>query len=125
MAKATGRIGKTPHVSADEALRRHKLMDEAILRFRGGLDELEGALGMYMIGRHFGWKVIYLIHTKKTVAKYEKFLGIVVRDEFEAETIDSHRNLGFQAASALSNFWKVVSGDDKLPIDRAQRRSLD
>ena len=100
-------------------------MDEAILRFRGGLDELEGALGMYMIGRHFGWKVIYLIHTKKTVAKYEKFLGIVVRDEFEAETIDSHRNLGFQAASALSNFWKVVSGDDKLPIDRAQRRSLD
>ena len=124
MAKAPGRIGKTPHVSADEALRRHKLMDEAILRFRGGLDELEGALGMYMIGRHFGWKVIYLIHTKKTVAKYESFLGIVVREEFEAETIDSHRNLGFQAASALSNFWKVVSGDDKLPIDRAERRSL-
>ena len=124
MAKAPGRTGKTPHVEADEALRRHKVMDDAILNFRGGMDELEGALGMYMIGRHFGWKVLYLIHTKKTVAKYEKILGIVTREEFEAETVDSHRSLGFQAASALSNFWKVVSGDEKLPLDREQRRSL-
>ena len=29
---------------------------------------------MYMIGRHFGWKVLYLIHTKKTIAKYEGIL---------------------------------------------------
>jgi len=124
MAKAPSRTGKTPHVDADAALRRHIFMDEVIRNFRGGLDELESALGMYMIGRHFGWKVLYLIHTKKTVAKYEKILGIVAREEFESETVDSHRSLGFQAASALSNFWKVVSGDEKLPLDREQRRSL-
>ena len=65
MAKKPNRTAKIPHVEADEALRRHRVMDEAIFNFRGGIDELEGALGMYMIGRHFGWKVLYLIHTKK------------------------------------------------------------
>ena len=99
-------------------------MDEAILNFRGGLDELEGALGMYMIGRHFGWKVLYLIHTKNTVAKYEKILGIVVRDEFEASTVDSERSLAFKAASVFSNFWKIVSGDQKLDVPRDQRRTV-
>ena len=125
MAKAPSRTGKTRHVDADEAMRRHKLMDEAILDFRGGMDELEGALGMYMIGRHFGWKVLYLIHTKKTVANYEKILGITVRDEFEPETVDSHRSLGYRAASALSNFWKIVSGEQKLDVDRVSRRTID
>ena len=124
MAKKTNRTAKTPHVEADEALRRHRVMDEAIFNFRGGIDELEGALGMYMIGRHFGWKVLYLIHTKKTVAKYAGILGILVREEFEAETVDSHRSLGFKALTAVSNFWKVVSGDEKLPLERDQRRTL-
>ena len=120
----TKRTGKTKPVEPVEAKRRHDLMDAAILTFKGQLDELESALGMYMLGRHFGWKVLYIIHSKKSVAKYEKILGIDVRAEFEAETVDSHRSLGFQAASALSNFWKVVSGDEKLPLDREQRRSL-
>lgn len=115
---------KTPRVSPDEAKRRHDVMDQAIETFTGGADQLEAALGMYMIGRHVGWKVLYLIHTKATVAKYEAILGIKVREEFEPETADSHRSVAFKAAMALSNFWKVVSGDEKLPIDREERRSL-
>lgn len=97
-------------------------MDAAILTFKGQLDELESALGMYMLGRHFGWKVLYIIHSKKSVAKYEKILGIDVRAEFEAETVDSQRSQGFQLAQAFSNFWKVVSGEEK--IDRAERKLL-
>ncbi len=115
---------QTPLVSPEEAKRRHDLMDHAIEKFTGGADQLEAALGMYMIGRHVGWKVLYLIHTKATVAKYEAILGIKVREEFEPETIDSQRSMGFRAASALSNFWKIVSGDEKLDLDRDQRRSL-
>lgn len=115
---------QTPRVTPDEAKRRHDLMDAAIERFNGGADQLEAALGMYMIGRHVGWKVLYLIHTKATVAKYETILGIKVREEFEPETTDSSRSLAFKSAQALTNFWKIVSGDEKLPLDRDERRSL-
>lgn len=119
MAKRTG---KTPPVTPEEAKRRHDVMDEAILNFTGIIDELEGALGMYMIGRHFGWKVLYLIHSKRTVAKYERILGIDVREEFEPETVDSKRSYGFKLSQTFSNFWKVVSGEEK--IDRTERKQL-
>jgi hypothetical protein len=122
--KPRGSKAKTKLVAPDEAKRRHDVMDEAILDFEGTLDELEGALGMYMIGRHFGWKVLYLIHSKKTVAKYEAILKIKVSEEFEPETPDSTRSNAFKAIQHLTNFWKIVSGEEKLPLDRAERRSL-
>lgn len=115
---------QTPLVSPEEAKRRHDLMDAAIHRFAGQLDELEGALGMYMLGRHMGWKVLYIIHSKRTVAKYEAILGINVREEFEAETPDSMRSMGFLAVRSISNFWKFVSGEEKIDLDRQQRRSI-
>lgn len=123
-AQMAKRTGKTELVDRDEAKRRHDVMDNAILDFSGGIDELEGALGMYMIGRHFGWKVLYIIHSKKTVAKYEQILSIKVREEFEPETVDSNRSLAFKALRKITNFWKVVSGDEKLPLDRDERRAL-
>ena len=58
------------------------LFDRAAANFTGGADELESAIGMYVLGRHFGWRVLYIIHSKKTVAKYEQILDIEVRKEF-------------------------------------------
>lgn len=118
------RNGKTPHVAPDEAKRRHEFMDDVILNFHGQLDELESALGMYMLGRHLGWKPLYIVHSKKTVAKYEAILGINVREEFPETTPDSERSLGYVAVQKISNFWKAVSGEEKLDIERDQRKSI-
>lgn len=115
---------QTPKVSEAEAKRRHDLMDDVIVKFRGQADELEAALGMYMLGRHVGWKVLFLIHSKSTIVKYEGILGIKVRDEFPEYTVDSERSNAYRAAQALTNFWKIVSGDEKLPLDRASRRTV-
>lgn len=65
---------------------------------------------------------VYIIHSKKTVAKYEGLLKISVRDEFEAETVDSERSRGYRIAMTFSNFWKAVSGEEK--IDRADRKLI-
>ena len=114
---------KTEPVSAPEAKRRHDLMDDRIRDFEGGLDELESALGMYMLGRHFGWKVLYIIHSKKTVRKYEEILGIDVREEFPAEGLDAERSNGYRAIRSISNFWKFVSGEEKIELDRDERKA--
>jgi hypothetical protein len=105
---------KTPDITREEAFDRHKKMDEAIVRFEGNLDELEAALGMYMMGRHFGWKVLYIIHSKKTIRKYEEILGITVRDEFPAEGPDADRSNGFRTLKTVSNFWKAISGETPI-----------
>jgi hypothetical protein len=109
-----GSKAKTSHLSPDDAKRMCDVVDNAIRNFVGMADELEGAIGMYMIGRHVGWRVLMLVHSKKTIRKYEAILGIVVRDEFPEEGPDVDRSIGYRFAKKLSNFWKAVSGEEKV-----------
>lgn len=80
--------------------------------FRGQLPELESAIGMLYLGQVYGWKVLYLTHSKATVRKYEKILGITVREAFPEIGPDAHRSMGFKLAQKFSNFWKLVSGSE-------------
>ena len=87
---------------------------EAVANFSGSLEELEKAIGMMMIGYHFGWKVLLLVHSKRTVKKYEKILGIDIREFFPAEGESARRSIGLDLAKQIGNFWQVVSGDIKV-----------
>jgi hypothetical protein len=95
-----------------------EIEENAIADFSGQLDELESALGMLRMGFHFGWKVLYLIHSKRTIRKYEEILNIKVRDVFPEVGPSSYRSYGYVIAEKLSNFWKIVSGDTKIPDRR-------
>ena len=111
---------KTLLLDDKAAKSRHDLMDQAIFNFDGQLDELEGALGMYMIGRHFGWNVI---HSKKTIRKYEQILGITVRDEFDEVGPDAQRSNGFRAVQFASNFWKSITSG-QIPEKRVVEKAI-
>ena len=96
------------------------IVNDAINRFSGNADELEKAIGMLMLGDYVGWKVLVLIHNKRTIRKYEEILGISIRDIFVEEGPIALRSLGYSVARDLGNFWKAVSGD--VPIE--DRREL-
>ena len=65
---------------------------------------------------------MYLIHSKKTIKKYEAILGITVQQAFDEHGPHAHRSAGGQAAALRASFWKVVSGED--PIDREVRKKI-
>ncbi len=109
-----------PQMSADECQALVKRVEKITTDFRGQFDELESALGMLMMGRLVGWKVIVLIHNKRTIRKYEEILGISIREEFEPEGPLAHKSLGLKIATELGNFWKAVSGETKIE----ERREL-
>jgi hypothetical protein len=117
---------KQPIENLDEAklARFGQVLQDAVDRFDGQTDELEAALGMYALGHYVGWKVLVLVHSKKTIRKYEQILGITVREEFPEEGSQSHRSRALSIAKTLSNFWKAVSGEDKS-IDRTERKLLE
>ena len=69
------RLAKLTKPQRDEMYRIER---GAIARFKGQLDELEAALGMLRMGHHFGWRVLVLIHDKRTIRKYEQILAIKV-----------------------------------------------
>ncbi len=97
-----------------------RIANDALNRFTGTADELEKALGMLMLGDYLGWRVLVIIHNKRTIRKYEEVLGISVREFFPEEGPIAMRSLGYSIATELGNFWKVVSGD--IPVE--DRREL-
>jgi hypothetical protein len=109
---------KTPLATPEEAVARYRVLEEAVRRPRVGevyLPELESALGMYMLAHYFGWKVPYLLHSKRTIKKYEELLGLRLSEHFPELGPDADRTNAYKAIQAVSNFWKLVSGDEKLP----------
>jgi hypothetical protein len=112
-----------PHVTAEEALRIVKFTDKVTKEFEGQLDELEAALGMYLMGRLVGWRVLVLIHNKRTLRKYEQVLGIDIREEFDETGPFTAKSLGYELAQKLDKFWKAVSGEVPLEDRRVLQKS--
>jgi hypothetical protein len=111
---ATKRKGNLERPTKDEAKALVDMLDAAIVRFDGQVDELEQAIGFYMIGRHVGWKPLVLMHNKRTIRKFEEALDIKIRETFQPEGPDAARSSAFRIAAKLSNFWRAVSGDEKV-----------
>ena len=108
---------KLYRLSDDERVELDRIEAQAIADFKGDLHDLESALGMLRLGHHFGWKVIYIIHSKSTVRKYEQILTgdskdeVRVRDLFKPEGPSSYRSMGFQVVQKVSNFWRVIANE--------------
>lgn len=98
---------------------------EAIANFQGDLGDLEAALGLLRMGDYWGWRVLVLIHNKRTIRKYEDILSISVREFFPAEGSQTPRSLGYKVAVTVGNFWKAVSGDIKIENRREISASMD
>lgn len=106
--------GNLPRATPDEAKRIIDLLDKAIVRFDGVYQDLEPALGAYLFARHVGWKPLVLVHNKRTLRKFEEVLGIEFRKEFPEVGVDAERSNAYRIAMKLSNFWKAVSGEEKI-----------
>ena len=92
-----------------------QIAQTAILSYSGDIDVLNSALGMLLTGHYYGWRFLYIVHSKRTVRKYEKVLNIKVNEYFEPIGQLSHRSAGLIEANKHSNFWKCVSGDIQIP----------
>lgn len=115
---------QTPPLTPEQAARFAEIARDAVHNFSGTSDELEAALGMYVLGIYMGWKPLVLMHSKKTIRKYEQILSITVREEFAETGPNSERSKAFTISRTVSNFWKAVSGEDKS-IDKTERKLIE
>ena len=104
---------KTPAPKFPDSNQLIKTVTQAIMDFRGPLPELESAIGMLFLGYTFGWRVLYMVHSIRTVRKYEGILGIVAKDAFPETTPHSERSRAFNVLGTVSNFWKAVKGEKR------------
>ncbi|OWT66404.1 hypothetical protein [Candidimonas nitroreducens] len=94
---------------SDEELLR--LVDRIVDQYGGKLDELESAVGMLMLGRYYGWRVLLLVHSPNTIRKYQKILGLKsLKDVLPEVGVLAHRSDAWRLVEGTQNFWKVVRG---------------
>jgi len=93
----------------------HELMHSHV----GDLHDLEAAIGFMFVGYYYGWRVLHIIHSKRTVNKYESLLGIDVKEAFPAEGPYVHRSQGYMMFEKITNFWKAINGD--IPVEGEKR----
>jgi len=117
LAKSTRKV-VVSSLTHEDAHTLCKRLDEVVRNFEGQFDDLESALGMMLVGRLMGWKVLVLIHNKRTIRKYEQILGIDVRKEFPEEGPLAYKVAAYTFIKKAGQFWKGVSGDVKIPNKR-------
>lgn len=93
----------------DDELIAH--FDNITINFKGNLHDLEAAIGYFVIGRHFGWKPLLLIHDKQTLKKYEALLQLNIRDEIPEIGKYAHKSVAWMAVQKIKSFWKAVKGE--------------
>ena len=94
---------------SDEQLVAH--IDKRIKQYVGTLDTLSNAIGYLMVSRKFGWKPMLLIHSIKSIKKYEEILDFDSREAFEPVGELARKSIAWIAVQKISNFWKAVKGE--------------
>jgi len=59
---------EVPKLTPEQKARLADLVQAAVKKSDGGFDQLTMATGMYVLGHYMGWKVLALMHTKRTIS---------------------------------------------------------
>jgi hypothetical protein len=86
-------------------------IDTAIKRYSGNVNALEQAIGAWFVGQHFGWKVLYLMHDRKTMKRAQEILGVDFQTELPEVGERAGKSGAWLAFGKLKSFWKVVKGE--------------
>jgi hypothetical protein len=87
---------------------------KAFDNYKGDLTVLESAIGAMFLGSIIGWKPIVIIHSPRTVKRYEQILGVKFKEFLPDETDISDRSKGYELAMMLDNFWQGVTGNASI-----------
>lgn len=96
------------------------LIDSVIENYHGDSDVLFSSIGALMVGRKYGWRVLMIVSSSASYAKYQKILGVQFKQILPEATPLSERSLGYRIVKKLNNFWDVVRGS--YSIDRNEKR---
>lgn len=85
---------------------------EAVDGYKGNVVQLEAAIGALFVGKRLGWKILYLMHDKKTLRHYEKILGgISFREVLPEVGPKASKSISWSMVQGVMSFWKAVKGE--------------
>lgn len=108
-------------MKTDAELEAH--IDELCKTYKGQIDDLYQAVGLIVVGRRFGWRVMRLVAVRSQWTLANKLFGNV-KDWMREEEHCAHRSLGLSMIKSVKDYWLVVRGLIKMPHE-ARRGMID
>lgn len=102
-----------PHMQPMSDEQKIAIVNDAFDSFRGSIQEYNSAVGVFFLGFQLGWKPLYLMHSRNSIKKYEKILGVQFQEIFPPVGDKASRSYAWSIAENVSNFWKAVKGEIK------------
>jgi hypothetical protein len=96
----------------DEEL--HQQIADVSESYKGQLDDLYKAVGMLVVGRLFGWRVMRLVASRSVWSKASKLFGDP-KQLMEPEGRLAYKSCGLNAIKTVSEYWDVINGVEKIP----------
>jgi len=108
----------------DEEL--NKRIDDITLEFTGQFEDLSQIVGMVVVGRRYGWRVIRLVHSRRAwtmACKHFGDLKKILPEEGDEQYV--RKSVGFAIVRQIGGYWDFIRGNvnrDELPLH--QRKLL-
>lgn len=100
-----------------------KKIDEVSLSFTGQFDDLSQIVGMVVMGRLYGWRVVRLVHSRRSwtlACNYFGDLKDILDEEGRPEYV--RKSVGFALVKNVAQYWEIVKGHIAIP--HKERKSL-
>jgi hypothetical protein len=86
------------------------IIKESLRSYSGDVTIFESAVGALFLGKIIGWRPLFIIHSPKTIKRYESILKIRFRDHLREVTDYSDQCKGYNFVVTLGDFWAGVRG---------------
>ncbi len=98
-----------------------KKIDEISANYVGQLDDLYSIIGMIVMGRFYGWRVVRLVSTRRLWKRANDIFGDVKLLMPERGAY-ANKSLGLKMVDELDRYWDTVNGLFNIPLE--QRKGI-
>ena len=68
---------------------------------------------MLYSGEQYGWRVLWLMHDRRTINRSQKILDVDFREILPEQGPRAEKSLAWRALNNMKDFWKAVRGEKK------------
>ena len=77
--------------------------------YKGDVTVLGNAIGMLVLLRYVGWKVIRIVYSAETCLKYERILGVKIKEIAPERGEFAYKSLGLMLIDMVGGYWNFVA----------------
>jgi hypothetical protein len=94
-----------------------KKIEEVTRDYKGDIGNFYEAVGMLVVGRLFGWRVIRLVSSGRSWTFTCKLFGDL-KELLPERGRYAHKSVGLRISDELGEYWEIIKRHKTMPIEQ-------